>query len=61
MSRKSSASSTSSLEKQHGSHRLRHDEHSMKSVKDKIALFSTASSGGLHQGRNGNVKNNKFI
>ena len=47
MSRKSSASSTSSLEKPH--HRLRHDEHSMKSVKDKIALFSTASSGGLHQ------------
>ena len=47
MSRKSSASSTSSLEKPH--HRLRHDEHSMKSVKDKIALFSTSSTGGLHQ------------
>ena len=48
LSRKSSASSTSSLEKPH--HRLRHDEHSMKSVKDKIALFSTTSGGGgLHQ------------
>ena len=28
------------------SHRLRHDEHSIKSVKDKIALFSTNSNGG---------------
>jgi hypothetical protein len=46
LSRKSSASSTSSLEKPPAttpsSHRLRHDEHSMKSVRDKIALFSSS-------------------
>ncbi len=63
LSRKSSASSTGSLEKPFSvsvnsaetfttevskmtrKNLLRHDEHSIKSVKDKIALFSTSKSG----------------